>query len=63
MRIHMKALSINQLKENYFNDCVDCWYKSKSQCPNQQKRKKYKDRKANKEQRPNFKISDLDKDD
>ena len=63
MRIHMKVLSINQLKENYLNDCVDCWYKSKSQCPNQQKRKKYKDRKANKEQRPNFKISDLDKDD
>ena len=38
-------------------------YNSKSQCLNQEKRKKYKDRKATKKQQPNFKISDHDEDD
>ena len=60
MRICMKVLSITPFKENYLNDCVDYWYNSKSQCLNQQKRKKYKDRKATKKQWPNFKISDLE---
>ena len=62
MRIRMKVLSITQFKENYLNDCVDYWYNSKSWCLNQQKRQKYKYRKATKKQRPNFKISDLDED-
>ena len=46
MRICMKGLLINKFKENYSNDCADYWYNSRSWSLNQQKRKKYEDRKA-----------------
>ena len=62
MRIHMKELSLTGFKENYSSDCVNYWYNSRSHRLNQQKRKKYEDRKATKKQRPNFKISDLESD-
>ena len=56
----MKGLSITKFQENYLNDCVDCWCNSKSWHLNQQKRKRYKDRKATRKQGSNFKISDLE---
>ena len=62
MRIHMKELSLTGFKENYSSDCVNYWYNSRSRRLNQQKRKKYEDRKATKKRRPNFKISDLESD-
>ena len=60
MRICMKGLLINKFKENYSNDCADYWYNSRSWSLNQQKRKKYEDRKATKKQQPNFKVTDLE---
>ena len=60
MRICMKGLLITKFKENYSNDCADYWYNSRSWSLNQQKRKKYKDRKVTKKQQPNFKVSDLE---
>ena len=56
----MKGLLINKFKENYSNDCADYWYNSRSWSLNQQKRKKYEDRKATKKQQPNFKVTDLE---
>ena len=60
MRIRMKGLSITEFKENYSNDCINYWYSSRSRRLNQQKKKKYKDRKATKRHRPSFKISGLE---
>ena len=50
MRIPMQGLLITEFKEN----------NSKSWHLNQQKRKKFQDRKVTKKQQPNFKISDLE---